>query len=237
MRRFRFSLPVLMATLCITQATYAEIITIQPPLGDGKDVSLYERTNVPLSSGPSLYAINTGPPGPGFDDFVSLIAFDLSGLQLSADKVLNATLFLYENNVPTASFVHPTAAFPDQIKVEAAAGPWTPTGTFFSTIPDAIDGLSMTAEVNRANAWFEWDVTDILKGWLNGSFEDNGFIVSSSLETRTPTGVVGTAFDSFEQTNRPRLEVTAVPEASSIILLGVMFTGGLGLIYLRRRSA
>lgn len=237
MRRFRFPSSALAALFCITQATYAEIITIQPPLGEGEDVSLYERTNVPLSSGPSLYAINTGPPGPGFDDFVSLIAFDLSDVELSANEVVNATLFLYENNVLTASFVHPTSPFPDQIKVEAAAGPWTPTGTFFSTIPEAVDGISTTTEVNSVNAWFEWDVTDIVKGWLDGSFENNGFIVSSSLETRTPNGVVGSAFDSFEQVNRPRLELAAVPEASSLVLLGATFASGLGVTYLRRHRS
>ena len=52
-------------------------IILQPGPDNGKDISLYERTDIELSSSKSLYAINTGPPGPGLDDFTSLIEFDL----------------------------------------------------------------------------------------------------------------------------------------------------------------
>jgi len=231
---FRTILVSLLSVGALCSSSWAESITVQPPLGEGDDVSLYERTNLPLSGGLlSLYVINTGPPGPGFDDFTSLVAFDLSGVSQGASSVAQASLFLYENDVLTASFVHPTSAFPDQITVEAAAGPWSPTGTLFSTIPDTVPGFSTTTEVNAVNTWFEWDVTEIVRGWLDGSFENHGLVINSAVETRTPVGVVGSAFDSFELPNRPRLEIEFVPEPSTLCLCVI----GIGALFVAISSA
>ena len=222
MVRTRIVLFTCVGLAVIAAEAVAAAVTIQPPIGQGDDVSLYKRTNLPLSSGFSLYAINTGPPGPGQDDFVSLIAFDVSGASLNANDVVSANLHLYENNVPTASFVHPSPTLSNQITVQAAGGPWSPTTTFFNTIPDPVPGLATTTVVDSIDTWFQWDVTEIVKGWLDASFDNNGFIVTSSVETRTPAGIiVGSAFDSFELTNRPRLEIEVIPEPSTLTLLGI----------------
>ena len=185
----------------------ASTIIVRPGPEDGKDISLYERTDLPLSSGPSLYAIHTGPPGPGLDDFASLVEFDLTELSATATAVASAKLWLYENDVTTFSFQHVSAEFPNTIEVRPAATTWSEDTVFYSTLPAPATGYSATQIVDRVATWFSWDVTDVVRDWLGGALQNNGFLITSKFEVRNGSIVVGTAFDASEQSNPPYLEI------------------------------
>jgi hypothetical protein len=194
---------LLMAALPLEAAT----IIVQPGPENGKDISLYKRTDLPLSSGPSLYAINTGPPGPGLDNFASLVEFDLTELTVSAAAVASAKLWLYENNVSTFSFQHVSAEFTNTIEVQPAATSWSEDTVFYSTLPEPLAEYSVTQVVDSAATWFSWDVTDDLRDWLSGALPNNGFLITSKFEVRNGTVIVGSAFDASEQNNPPYLEI------------------------------
>jgi len=197
----------LVAAILATSPNLFATVVIQPGPEDGKDISLYERTDLPLSSGTSLYTINTGPPGPGRDDFTSLVEFDLSGVSASADSVTSAHLWLYENNVETFSFQHVTEEFPNTIEVQPAATAWEEEGLFYSTLPEPVPGYSATQLVSSVNQWYSWDVTDVVRDWLSGLLDNNGFLITSQIEVRDGFQVVGSAFASSEQSNPPYLEM------------------------------
>lgn len=225
----KLKVTLLMSSLGLfASPVWADTVNLAPI----QDVSLYERTNVPLSTSNSLFAINTGPPGPGQDDFRALVEFDLSGLSFPAGQVVSATLHLFENNVVTQSFLHPTSSFPNTIDVRPAATDWQAGGVFFSTIPAPVAGQVASAVVDSAGQWFAWDVTDIVKAWLQGTYANQGLIVESRTEVRKAGVVVGSAFGSAEELNAPRLEIVTVPEPSTLATL----TGGvLGVVIAVRR--
>ena len=198
----------LAAMLLAGESTSATTVILQPGPDEGKDISLYERTDIELSSSKSLYAINTGPPGPGRDDFTSLLEFDL--LSTSSGTVIAATLWLYENNTPTFSFQHVSSSLPNTIRVQPAATGWEEDSVFYSTLPEALPGYDSSQAVDAVNKWFSWDVTDTVADWLSGEIDNNGFLITSAVEVRNGMLVVGAAFDASEQPNPPYLEIELV---------------------------
>jgi hypothetical protein len=192
----------------MSDSTFAMTMVLQPRLDEGKDISLYERTDIELSSSKSLYAINTGPPGPGRDDFASLIEFDLASVPNG--NVLAATLWLYENNAPTFSFQHVSSELSNTIRVQPAATAWEEDSLFYSTLPNALLGYDSVQVVDAVNEWFSWDVTAAVGDWLSGEVDNNGFLITSAEEVRNGMLVVGSAFDASEQPNAPYLEIELV---------------------------
>jgi hypothetical protein len=198
--------------LLTSQSTLATTIVLQPRLDEGKDMSLYERTDIELSSSKSLYAINTGPPGPGRDDFASLVEFDLSSVP--GGNIIAATFWLYENNAATFSFQHVSSELPNTIRVQPAATAWEENSVFYSTLPSALLGYDSAQVVDAPNKWFSWDVTAAVADWLSGEIDNNGFLITSAVEVRNGMFVVGSAFDASEQPNAPYLEIELVTSQS-----------------------
>lgn len=184
---------------------WATTVILRPGPADGKDISLYERTDIELSSSKSLYTINTGPPGPGRDDFASLIEFDLT--TVPAGSVVAANLWLYQNNAPTFSFQHASSELANTIQVQPAATQWEEASVFYSTLPLAWAGYDAEQVVDGVNKWFSWNVTAAVAAWLRGDINNNGFLVTSKLEVRNGPLIVGSAFDASEQPNSPFLEI------------------------------
>lgn len=208
MCKLTFTLVVIVVA---SPAESSDTIVLQPDAIDGKDISIYQRTNIPLSSGaPDLFVMETGDPNPmggGIDDFQSLIEFDLSSISTANHFVQRATLSLFENNLTNFSFEHVSQAFPNTIAVRPLSAAWDEATITYLTIPPPVQGYLATQTVDDVNQWFDWDVTEIVADWLDTSLDNFGLLISSEVEVRNAGLVVGATFDASEQTNGPRLEI------------------------------
>ncbi len=111
-----------------------------------------------------------------------IIKFDLSSL--AGINVTSATLSLYsyypDNTKGSTGYYglyHVTTDWIDnQVNWTAAGGGvnWTTPGGDF--LPDA-DAQAPKQSASALPAWYTWDVTDCVRGWLNGQSPNYGWIV------------------------------------------------------------
>jgi len=81
-----------------------------------------------------------------------------------------------------------------------AGGDYTTTGYVIAVVPSS------------AGVWMTWDVTDIVKAWVEDGQPNYGFLIKDSTETGPPYGLCWfRSRDWFEAALRPKLEVTYTP--------------------------
>jgi len=92
---------------------------------------------------------------------------------------------------------------------------WTDGGAFVSTAEDVVTFSGLFRSV-------EWDVTDLVNGWVNGTFPNHGLLV----KVQSPTGYTRRNLHSMETTGitsrKPAIVIPSgvdVPEPSSMALL------------------
>ena len=190
----------------------------------------------------------------------SWLKFDLSGVGVTAGQVGKATLNLWSLdgfNI-TGSFYNPIAAEPVETEVYAAAGPWdeqtlswTTQGPVEPVFGSPVDSVIQTS----VGQWVSFDVTSLVKDWLNNPAANNGFvlrqkeIVFSAQGAVLPTAVVSSLYASswFGDPNapngfnapgdaalRPFLLIEAVPEPATVVM-SLMAAGSL-VLAIRRRA-
>ncbi len=79
------------------------------------------------------------------------------------------------------------------------------------------------------NAWFSWDITDLVQDWVDGTYDNEGLLVKQT----SFAGYTYSAFYSKEYgSNASYIDLDAIPEPGTMLLLG---TGS--LLLLRRKRA
>ncbi len=239
----KFSKTILFATLAVIFVTgSAGALVIQPDEATSKDNWVYEflptMNGQMLGYGQILSTTNTSTP----HDNTSFIDFDLSGVEMSGNEVLSATLNLWVISPADAGFMYPdpspaAAAHIDVFENDDTA--WTEAGINWNNKPGSA-GLVDSQWVDGIYRWVTWDVTDVVKDWLDNPDHQNGFHIfmreEDVIDPETGSKIAYTFASSGWETpgDRPFLEVTAVPEPSTI----VMILGGLvaaGATVLRKK--
>ncbi len=77
--------------------------------------------------------------------------------------------------------------------------PWNTPGGDYYTYP------SSNMAVTHVDAWFSWDVTEIVKAWANGSMENNGFLLKGNSTGNTYNFAGFRSSDFSDSAFRPKL--------------------------------
>lgn len=140
-------------------------------------------TEVPFGTSDTCQLINY-PPEPcageseltvGQDDqgyrWHSLLKFDVSSIPSTAD-VNEATLRLYQSDE--------SGGYPTAVDASAVASDWSSSGLYsfhwwtWTTPGGDFTGPSEQVEPNGIGQWTEFDVTDLVAGWVAGSADNYG---------------------------------------------------------------
>ena len=198
--------------LCATLPAnvFAETATIQP---SSQDVTIYHETNYNHLNYMSV--IGRSVP------MRCLVQFDLSSIPLGS-RIISANLSLYylvwDQNNPADRIYW--AYRVSQSWMEASAtwntydgiNTWTTPGSDYTTMGGA------SAVVPSTNyTWMTWDVTAIVKAWIEETQPNDGFVVRDGNETGTDT--TQSFFNTHEASaNQPILEISYTPFVSGDII-------------------
>jgi RHS repeat-associated protein len=181
---------------------------IQPDTGAGKDT--YYGTVYVTGGAPNDTIARIGGWS---DDYYSYFQFPLDNLPDSSD-ISSAHLYLYNQNANNYN----------EAKLLRITSPWTESGVTSASNPSSNDyGMSWQAVPD--NDWWDADVTQLVKDWDNGTYDNYGVKVVG----RYDNGDLVKAFltsDSSDAAHRPKLVITGVNDTSGVpdITLGATTT-------------
>ncbi len=218
------------AMLAASPAGYG--ITLQPDETASKDSFGYEflaTTN--LNNPPFGALLPAGGTTTGHDS-KSVIEFDLSSVSLTGSQVQSASLDLFVVDATTSGFgVNPTPGSPLTVNLSPLTGSWDEATVDWSTIPT--QGAVETSQViSGHNLPVSFDVTNLVKLWLDGGLTNNGMILEADSPVGSSPNWVTAAFSSASGTGAaPALVITPVPEPSAVLLA---LLGGAGAMWMLR---
>jgi hypothetical protein len=223
---------------CLHQAVCVAI-TLQPDESTSKDTFVYQFLsgyNFDSVSFPGTFGnlLSAGKTGSGHDT-ESLLQFDLSTVGLTGSQVSSATLQLHVIDTVSAGFgLSPDATHPVQIDVTAITESWSESGgsgVTWNTLPGAAGSPATSQSLNQVNVLVSFDVTNLVKQWLDGSLANNGFLLTQEAAVGVSGAYHVAVFDSSAGTVAPLLTIVPEPATAVLVLLG---TAGLAIFRLRK---
>lgn len=199
---FYLTFIVLLALLPVN--VFADTANIQPSY---QEVTIYD--GFPDNNYNHLSYISV--IGRGSSPMRCLVQFDLSSIPLGS-KIISANLSLYYMGRPSVDPVGRIywAYCVSQSWYEGlttwntydGSNPWTTPGSDYT-----ITGGASAVVPSTLDTWMTWDVTDIVKAWIENGLSNDGFVVRDGNETGT--AIIQALFNSREASlNQPILEVS-----------------------------
>jgi len=198
-------------------------LTLQPG-SEGKDAEIWDQQ--PNNNYGN--AAETWVSSASNDKTRSLLQFNMNAIPAGA-KIQSATLSLYRQSGSGAN---------QPVSAHRILNPWSEnsvtwnnreTGTSWDTTGSDFDNMAVvTTPVGPANQRYEWNITPLVQGWVDGSFQNYGVVLAAAI-----AGMSGERFytsDSSDPTRHPRLTITYAcecgitcqsPQGSGNILLVV----------------
>ena len=102
-------------------------------------------------------------------DSETYIKFDLSSIP-SGSVIISATLKLYQYN--SVSGV--------EICVHRVTGSWSESSITWNNKPSYDSQSEACSDSAGQYQWTEWDITDLVQGWVDGSYDNHGLVLVSS---------------------------------------------------------
>jgi hypothetical protein len=230
-RNCRFWLAACAAVALLPTISIANPIIIQPAEADSKDVFVYEfLPTFNFDGGQFGTILGAGKTGIGHD-FQSLLQFDLTGVTLGANE--QATLNLYVGSTSSAGFGNdPTAATPVTDDVFPITQAWGEATATWGNQPSTGATSVGSTIIDSIDHYVSFDITAQVQSWLNDPSSNLGVLVSQ--RDIVGGGQTAAIFDSSAGTNRPFLQIAAVPEPATAGMAAIV---ALGALSRRRRHA
>lgn len=171
---------------------------IQPDGTAGVDAYVFEGSPG-TNYGTSIILVTGRDGSPPNGRYRSFIAFDLSSI--TAGSVVSATLRLTLE--ATGGGGYPAA---NPVGVHRVTSAWTEGAVNYTGIP-TFSAVAEDVVTLYAAGVYEWDITDLVNGWLAGTYANHGLCLKHADESLTDTARNFTSSDGVTAGNRPMLRV------------------------------
>jgi hypothetical protein len=219
------------------------VVVLQPNEANSSDTFIYQGTpdaNLDIVEGGAFFGslLGVGQTSSGHTT-ESLLKFDLDGVGLTGAQVASATLSLRSLNSPFG--VSPSGANPVLVDLFALTSAFVEDDVTWNSGVPGTGALYTQTSVNAANATFNFDVTGLVKDWLNNTIPNHGLFLKGNAPVPVASTYAVAAFASSSNGTNPwpMLTIVPVPEPSSVVLAatalaGVLFAAGRRAV--RRRN-
>ena len=185
-------------------------LTLQPDATEGKDTLLNQGApNWNQGITPWLWVQHTG----GGSGDHSLLQFDLSSIPVHS-KIENASLWLYKwtSGAGGTIALHRVTSDWAEGTQDHTTGPgatWNDRDTGVPWISPGGDYDPSPVDVSNLNAgaaaWYRWDITPLVQGWVSGSYDNQGMILVAQT---AETDLAFSSSDTANASEHPKLTIT-----------------------------
>ena len=186
--------------------------TLQPGAASGKDAEIYDQApNNNYGNGAETWVSSVSN-----DTTRTLLRFNMDAIPAGA-RILGATLSLDRQSGSGAD---------QPVSAHRIRNPWSEdsvtwnsreTGTNWDTAGGDFDSMAVaTTPVGPVNQRYEWSITPLAQGWVDGSYPNYGVALVAAI-----AGMAGERFytsDHADPTRHPRLTITYACECGSACL-------------------
>lgn len=181
-------------------------VTLQPDPSTGKDAFVESGSSINSNFGTNVSLV-AGDNG-GADNRI-YIQFDLSGI---IGTITSAQLQLYCSG---------TSGGGHNIDLHQVTSPWTENGITWATQPSYNPTKETTVFVSDNNKWYSWDITALVKKWVEDGVPNYGVTLKRDVEDTSDS--IRRSFRSSDFTTdptlRPKLVITYTPNTAPSIAL------------------